>query len=413
MNALASTFLPPLRRPTAAAPAALAPATRTAIDLLQHIEGGSLRLCLPAGQTLHLGQGPERATLQVNDERVFRRVLAEGDIGFGESWIDGDWHSDQLAELLTLLAGNRRQLARAVNGSWLPVLAHRLRHLARANTRAGSKRNILAHYDLGNDFYKLWLDPTMSYSAALFGADPGVTLQQAQRLKYVRLLDLLDLRPGETILEIGCGWGGLAEIAATEYGCRVHGVTLSPAQLEWSRARARRKGFTNLAGFSLTDYRDLQGQYDHIVSIEMFEAVGERFWPSYFSQLGRCLKPGGRAAVQTITIADERFEAYRRGTDFIQRHIFPGGMLPSPKVFERHAASADFQVRDRLAFGGDYARTLAQWQQDFEAAWPEIAAQGFDERFRRLWRFYLAYCEAGFRSGATDVYHYLLEQRRS
>ena len=413
MNALVSTLLPSLRRPSPAAPAVLAPATRTALDLLQQIEGGSLRLCLPGGQSLHLGQGPERATLQVNDERMFRRVLAEGDIGFGESWIDGDWHSDRLAELLTLLAENRGQLARAVHGSWLPVLVHRLRHLARRNTRAGSKRNILAHYDLGNDFYKLWLDPSMSYSAALFGADPGVTLQQAQRLKYVRLLDLLDPRPGDTMLEIGCGWGGLAEIAATEYGCRVHGVTLSPAQLEWSRARARQKGFAALAEFSLTDYRDLQGQYDHIVSIEMFEAVGERFWPNWFAQLGRCLKPGGRAAVQTITIADERFGAYRRGTDFIQRHIFPGGMLPSPQVFERHAAGADLRVRDRLAFGGDYARTLVQWQKNFEAAWPEIEAQGFDARFRRLWRFYLAYCEAGFRSGATDVYHYLLERRRS
>jgi cyclopropane-fatty-acyl-phospholipid synthase len=410
MNTLVSSFLPASLRTADAASTSRLPATRTAIDLLQHIEGGSLRLCLPDDQTIHLGHGPERATLQVNDERVFRRVLAEGDIGFGESWIDGDWHSDQLVELLTLLAENRGQLARALHGSWLPVLLHRLRHLARSNTRAGSKRNILAHYDLGNDFYKRWLDPSMSYSAALFGADPGRTLEQAQRLKYLRLLDMLDPQPGDTILEIGCGWGGLAEIAATEYGCRVHGVTLSPSQLEWSRARAQRKGFADRAEFSLTDYRDIRGRYDHIVSIEMFEAVGERFWPSYFEQLRRCLKPGGRAVVQTITIANERFSAYRRGTDFIQRHVFPGGMLPSPAVFERRAASADFQVRERFAFGDDYARTLAHWHRNFDAAWPEIAAQGFDERFRRLWRFYLAYCEAGFRAGATDVYHFLLEK---
>jgi cyclopropane-fatty-acyl-phospholipid synthase len=360
-----------------------------------------------------LGHGAERATLQVNDERVFQRVLAEGDIGFGESWIDGDWHSDQPAELLTLLAENRGQLARAVHGSWLPVLGHRLRHLLRSNTRAGSKRNILAHYDLGNDFYKLWLDPSMSYSAALFGADPQQSLQQAQRQKYMRLLEMLDPKPGDSILEVGCGWGGLAEIAATEFGCKVHGITLSPSQLAWSQARAQQKGFADLADFSLTDYRDIRGRYDHIVSIEMFEAVGERFWPGYFAQLHNCLKPGGRAAIQTITIANERFAAYRRGTDFIQRHIFPGGMLPSPEVFERRAASADFSVLDRHAFGIDYARTLAQWHRDFEGTWPQIAAQGFDERFRRLWRFYLAYCEAGFRAGATDVYHFLLEKPRA
>jgi len=413
MNSLVSASLPAAQRPCAASPGSLAPATRTAIKLLQHIEGGSLRLCLPDGQTLQLGHGPQRATLQVNDERLFRRVLAEGDIGFGESWIDGDWHSDELAELLTLLAENRAQLARAVHGSWLPVLLHRLRHLARSNTHAGSKRNILAHYDLGNDFYQLWLDPSMTYSAGLFGSAPGATLEQAQRQKYLRLLKRLDPKPGATILEVGCGWGGLAEIATIEFGCKVHGVTLSPAQLEWSRARAQRKGFADLAEFSLTDYRDVRGHYDHIVSIEMFEAVGERFWPSYFNQLRRCLNPGGRAVVQTITIANERFGAYRRGTDFIQRHVFPGGMLPSPEVFERRAASAHFQVLDRFAFGMDYACTLAHWHSNFEAAWPEIAAQGFDERFRRLWRFYLAYCEAGFRSGATDVYHYLLESRRS
>ena len=411
MTTMVSNSLP--LRGAAASPATPAAATRIAVKLLQHIEGGSLRLCLPDGQTLRLGQGKERATLQVNDERVFRRVLAEGDIGFGESWIDGDWHSDQLAELLTLLAENRSQLARALHGSWLPLLGHRLRHLLRANTRAGSKRNILAHYDLGNDFYKLWLDPSMSYSAALFADDQELTLEQAQGRKVRRLLDMLDPKPGQRILEIGCGWGGLAEIATTEYGCRVHGLTLSPAQLAWSQARARRHGFDGLAEFSLTDYRDIRGQYDHIVSVEMFEAVGERFWRGYFEQLGNCLKPGGCAAVQTITIANERFSAYRRGTDFIQRHVFPGGMLPSPEVFERRAASADFHVRERFAFGRDYALTLARWQRNFDAAWPEIAAQGFDTRFRRLWRFYLAYCEAGFRAGATDVHQFLLEKPRA
>lgn len=396
--------------PAAVSAATAAPATATVIKLLQHIEGGSVRLCLPNGQSTILGSGPERANLMVTNERVFRRTLAEGDIGFAESWIDGDWHSDELAELLTLLAQNRAQLARAVHGSWLPVLGHRLRHLLRRNTHAGAKRNILAHYDLGNAFYRLWLDESMSYSAALFGENPDLSLADAQRKKYLRVLELLNPKPGDAILEIGCGWGGFAEIATTEFGCIVHGITLSPSQLAWSRERATRECFSATAKFSLLDYRDVKDQYEHIVSIEMFEAVGEQFWPSYFSQLERCLKPGGRAVVQTITIANDRFKAYRRGTDFIQRHIFPGGMLPSPAEFERRVTSTNLQVKAASAFGIDYARTLAQWHQNFEAAWPQISAQGFDERFRRLWRFYLAYCEAGFRSGATDVYHYLLER---
>lgn len=389
----------------------LARATQTAINLLQHIEGGSLRLQLPDGQSMPLGQGPERARLDVKDERVFRRVLSEGDIGFAESWMDGDWHCDDLAELLTLMAENRSQLARAVHGSWLPVLVHRLRHLTRINTRDGSKRNILAHYDLGNDFYKLWLDPSMTYSSAKFSVDEEMTLEQAQHHKYRSLLTMLRPEPGQTILEIGCGWGGFAEVAVKEFGCKVHGVTLSPSQLEWSRARAQRQGFADSAEFSLTDYRDVRGQFDHIVSIEMFEAVGERYWPSYFDRIRSSLKPGGRAVIQTITIANDRFSAYRKGTDFIQRHIFPGGMLPSPEVFERHVRRADLMVRSHSNFGPNYATTLARWHKDFNAAWPEIAAQGFDQCFQRLWQFYLAYCEAGFRSGATDVYHYLLEHQ--
>ncbi len=400
---------PSTRKLSASMP--LARATQTAIKLLQHIEGGSLRLQLPDGQTMTLGQGMERAVLEVNDERVFRRVLAEGDIGFAESWMDGDWQSDQLAELLTLMAENRTQLARAVHGSWLPVLVHRLRHLTRMNTRAGSKRNILAHYDLGNDFYKLWLDPSMTYSSAKFSTGENMSLEQAQRFKYLSLLKMLRPELGQTILEIGCGWGGFAEVAVKEFGCKVHGVTLSPSQLEWSRARAQREGFAGNAEFSLTDYRDIRGQFDHVVSIEMFEAVGERYWPSYFDQIRSCLKPDGRAAIQTITIANDRFSAYRRGTDFIQRYIFPGGMLPSPEVFERHVARADLMVSDKSSFGFDYATTLSHWHKHFEAAWPAISAQGFDQRFQRLWRFYLAYCEAGFRSGATDVCHFLLEHR--
>ena len=390
----------------------LARDTRLVLALLEKLQGGMLEVRLPDGSSRLFGAGEHGVTLQVHDEAMFSQVLARGDIGLAEAYLDGHWDSPDVTGLLTLLTRNRDVLKKAVYGSWRNLIAARVRHWLNNNSRAGSKRNIMAHYDLGNDFYKLWLDPSMSYSSALYRAVDGGDLETAQRAKYRRILRRLHAEPGQSVLEVGCGWGGFAEMAVQE-GLRVTGLTLSPSQLEWSQARAQRRGFADLAEFSLTDYRDLRGQYDHVVSIEMFEAVGERFWPSYFQQLERCLKPGGRAAVQTITIANERFGAYRRGTDFIQRHIFPGGMLPSPEVFERRAASADFSVLDRHAFGMDYARTLAHWQGNFEAAWPEIAAQGFDARFRRLWRFYLAYCEAGFRSGATDVYQFLLEKPRT
>jgi cyclopropane-fatty-acyl-phospholipid synthase len=274
-------------------------------------------------------------------------------------------------------------------------------------------RNIHAHYDLGNDFYRLWLDGSMTYSAGLFEGDHRRSLEQAQAAKYERICRQLALGPAHRVLEIGCGWGGFAEYAARTRGCRVHGVTLSTEQLAFAEKRIDAAGLSLLATFELIDYRDVEGSFDHIVSIEMFEAVGEHYWPDYFRQLHARLKRGGRAIVQTIVIADALFERYRSGTDFIQQYVFPGGMLPSPEVFARQAAGADLSVIDRLAFGGDYALTLAHWHRSFDAAWPEIAAQGFDERFRRLWRFYLAYCEAGFRSGATDVYQFLLEKPRN
>lgn len=402
-----------LRRPATAARRSNLPAsTRTTLDLLQQLKGGRLQVTLPDGSHEIVGHGDLRATLTVHDLRTFARALGEGDIGFAESYLDGDWETDNLPALLTLLADNRDNIAQAIHGRWLPVLRHKVVHWMRANTRRGSRKNILSHYDLGNHFYQLWLDPSMTYSSALFDANAGdadLTLEQAQRAKYLNILTQLDPKPGQTILEVGCGWGGFAEIAALEFGCRVHGITLSPSQLAFAQNRAQVGGWSEMARFELLDYRDLRGTYDHIVSVEMFEAVGESFWPSYFSQLRKCLKAGGRAVVQSITIANERFPAYRRGTDFIQRHIFPGGMLPSPQVFEQRAAKADFQVVDRLSFGFDYARTLAHWHQRFESAWPQIAELGFDHRFRLLWRFYLAYCEAGFNARATDVYQFVLE----
>ena len=378
----------------------LAPETRTVLRLLENLQEGMLELRLPDGAALNFGNGLPGVTLQVNDLALFDRVLARGDIGFAEAYLDGQWDAPDLAGLLTLLAKNRDGLARAIYGNWRGLLAARLRHLFNRNSRAGSRRNIMAHYDLGNDFYRAWLDGTMSYSAALFSTGAG-TLEAAQGAKYRRILDHLQARPGERILEIGCGWGGFAAMA-TQRGLRPTGLTLSPAQLEWARQRVPE------ADLRLQDYRDIRDQYDHIVSIEMFEAVGERWWPTYFGTVARALRPGGRAMIQTITIRDDLFAAYRKGTDFIQQHIFPGGMLPSKGAFRQQAERQGLVVRDEFAFGPDYAHTLALWREAFEARWPRIAALGFDETFRRLWRFYLAYCEAGFRAGSIDVVQFEL-----
>lgn len=381
-----------------------------AIAILKRLQAGSLDLLLPDGQCLHLGTGACVAHMRVHDWRVFDAALGKGDIGLGEAYINGWWDSDNLCSLLTLLANNRVVLQQAVYGQVLRLLGYRLAHLLRANTREGARRNIMAHYDLGNRFYESWLDATMSYSAALFEGDDSRSLEDAQRAKYRRMLDQLAAEPGQIVLEIGCGWGGFAKIAAREYGLRVLGLTLSPAQLEYARRRAAVGGFADRAAFELCDYRDVRGSYDHIVSIEMFEAVGERYWPAYFAQLHDRLKPGGRAVVQVITIDDALFARYRRGTDFIQRYVFPGGMLPAPSVFRKRALACGLRIRDELSFGSDYARTLALWTARFAQMQGVIRAQGFREDFMRLWRFYLAYCEAGFRAGSTDVHQFTLEK---
>ncbi|MBD5802929.1 Cyclopropane-fatty-acyl-phospholipid synthase [Azoarcus sp. Aa7] len=406
MNPLENTLAKPVAWSASSAPRA----TRLALGLLESLEGGALALELPGGETLRLGHGPLRAYWRVRDHETFAAALARGDIGLGETYLAGLWDTDNLTALLTLLAENRTRLARAVYGRLLPLVGYRLWNALRANTRSGARRNIEAHYDLGNDFYALWLDPTMSYSAALFG-DAAESLEAAQRRKYRRILERLGAQPGQTILEVGCGWGGFAEIAAKEFGCLVFGITLSPAQLAHARARAEREGFADRASFALCDYRDVLGEYDHVVSIEMIEAVGERFWPTYFATLSRRLRRGGRCVVQAITIDEALFPRYRRGTDFIQRYIFPGGMLPTPAIVRRQAETAGLALVGDFAFGRDYARTLERWRVQFDEKRAEVAAQGFDARFMRLWRFYLAYCEAGFLAGDIDVHHFELAHR--
>ncbi|ACV37203.1 cyclopropane-fatty-acyl-phospholipid synthase family protein [Accumulibacter sp.] len=411
MNAMESTLSSSLALPGTRARTPRS--ARVVLALLERMEHGTLELRLPDGSQHRFGeaghapghaQGHAHATLDVGAWSMFDSVVERGDVGFAEAWIAGDWHSPDLTALLTLLANNRESLAQAVYGQWWGLLSARLRHWFNANTRAGSRRNIMAHYDLGNDFYRQWLDPTMSYSSALYSSDAPRSMAAAQLAKYRRILSRLDSRPGQRVLEIGCGWGGFAETAAREAGLEVVGLTLSPAQLEFARERMQIAGLERQVTLELRDYRELAGEpFDHIVSIEMFEAVGERWWPTYFATLQRLLAPGGRAVVQSITIRDDLFARYRRGTDFVQQHVFPGGMLPSPSVFRRQAARAGLVVGDAFAFGRDYARTLAEWSANFEQRWPTIETQGFDERFRRLWCFYLAYCQAGFNSGCTDV----------
>ena len=382
----------------------LARDTRLVFQLLEKLQDGMLEIRLPDGSSRLFGNGEHGVTLNVSNEAMFSAVLAKGDIGLAEAYLDGHWEASDITGLLTLLAKNRDVLKKAVYGSWRNLLAARVRHWLNGNSRAGSKRNIMAHYDLGNDFYKLWLDPSMSYSSALYRAVDDGDLESAQRAKYRRILRRLKAEPAESVLEIGCGWGGFAELAVEE-GLKVTGLTLSPAQLAWAQKRVPS------ADLRLQDYRDTKEQFDHIVSIEMFEAVGERWWPTYFKTIAKSLKPGGRAVVQSITIRDDLFAEYRKGTDFIQQYVFPGGMLPSRSAFRAAAAKQGLTVHGEYAFGEDYARTLAEWRVAFEAKWPEIAALGFDENFRRLWRMYLCYCEAGFLAGNVDVVHFELSHR--
>jgi cyclopropane-fatty-acyl-phospholipid synthase len=389
-------------RGAAAAPPA---AARLLFRLLDGLRSGSLEVVDPEGRRCAFpGRMPgPHASLVLHDWNVCSDILRRGDIGFAESYIDGRWESGDLSALLTLAALNQQAIERALHGSWWAMLALRLRHLLNANTRNGSRRNIHAHYDLGNDFYSLWLDPTMTYSAALFGGNAAVSLEAAQLTKYERILERLDVQPGDRVLEIGCGWGGFAEHAAAARGCRVTGITLSQAQLEYARQRMLSRGLDHLVEVKLCDYRDVGGAFDHVVSIEMFEAVGEKYWPLFFRTLRERLRPGRRALVQTITIADAKFERYRSGTDFIQQFIFPGGMLPSPSVFARKAGEAGLAIGRSFAFGLDYAETLRRWHENFISTAAQAEALGFDERFMRIWRFYLSYCEAGFVSGNTDV----------
>lgn len=402
---------------TTAAPATtvIPPAARRVVALLERLSCGTLELQWPNGSRQTFGTGLPHASLHVRDWSVFLRVLRSGDIGLAETFIEQSWDTPDLPGLLRLLVANRAVLSDAVYGTWWGGMLYRLRHALNRNSRRGSARNIHAHYDLGNEFYALWLDPTMNYSSAWFDRDFSRSLEQAQRAKMQRALMEAGTAPGKRVLELGCGWGSLARMAAEDFSADVTGITLSREQLDWARQQLSRAGLEHSTHLELRDYRELatpssRETFDAVVSIEMFEAVGREYWPAYFTTLSRCLKPGGYACVQSITIRDDLFERYVKSTDFIQQYIFPGGLLPSVAVFEAQARRYGFTVERRLAFGTDYAETLRRWRQAFNEQAPAIRALGFDTRFMRLWDFYLAYCEAGFACGNTDVVQFTLRR---
>jgi cyclopropane-fatty-acyl-phospholipid synthase len=385
--------------------------TKALLYLLERASVGRIEVTLPGGDR-HTFEGPEpgpAAVVELRDEVVARRLLVGGDVAFAEAYMAGDWESPDPAAVVEYAARNAEAIDRHLGETVWGGLLRRALHVLRTNTRIGSKRNIAYHYDLGNEFYRLWLDPTMTYSSALFEREDA-SLEEAQRAKYRRLAGMLDLADGQSVLEIGCGWGGFAVTAAGERGCRVTGLTLSERQRAYAMRRAEEAGLADRIDIRLEDYRDTQGRFDRIASIEMFEAVGERYWPVFFERVRDRLTQGGLAAMQVITIAEDRFEAYRRRPDFIQRYIFPGGMLPTLTHLKSLAASAGLDWRDDHGFGPHYARTLRLWHQRFADAWPEVRRLGFDERFKRMWQYYLAYCEGGFRAGSIDVKQILIRR---
>ena len=402
-----SSTLNPLPRADSAPAAA-----RAVFQLMKGLKHGTLNIQLPDGGTLAFGsaEGTElRAAIRLRNWNPCAAALRSGDIGFAESFIAGDWTTPDLTALLTLFIANRDEVEGVIYGSWWGSLLYRAKHLFNRNSRRGSAKNIHAHYDLGNEFYRLWLDPTMNYSSAWFEGDRGGDLVQGQWAKMRRALAECGVQPGDRVLEIGCGWGALAESAARDFGATVTGVTLSREQLAWGQQRL---ADAQLPGeLRYQDYRDIaDGPFDAIASIEMFEAVGREYWPSFFETLRTQLKPGGKACIQSITIRDDLFDRYVKSTDFIQQYIFPGGLLPSPSAFREAAAKAGLKVVNELDFGLDYAETLKRWRASFLAADGPVRRLGFDTRFMGIWEFYLGYCEAAFATRNTSVMQFTLQR---
>ena len=377
---------------------------RLALGVGSELRRGTLDVTLPDGRTVRLGgigAGPA-AAMKVYHFSFASRLLRSGDIGIAEAYLRREWDTPDLTQFLYLFCVNQEWMQTVLTGKPVIRTIQTLRHWFNRNTKRQARRNIYAHYDIGNAFYSAWLDPSMTYSSALF-EDGTTDLTAAQTNKYRRLAEAINLQPGQRLLEIGCGWGGFAEFAARTFGAKVVGLTISKEQRDFARERIHKAGLAEKVEIKLQDYRDERDQYDRIASIEMIEAVGERFWPKYFSQVRDRLLPGGLAGIQAITIQDNLFQTYRRDVDFIQRYVFPGGMLPSPQILKSLGEKFGVPVIRERIFGQDYAKTLATWRNNFRAAWPNLMPLGFDDRFRRLWEYYLAYCEAGFLSGNIDV----------
>jgi cyclopropane-fatty-acyl-phospholipid synthase len=398
----ASTNIGPIQFDAAENPSI---AGRILSALAGKITHGTLLLTLPNGQQRRFegtAPGPS-ADLVVRNNRFLRRLIIGGSLGFAEAYIAGDCDTSDLGGFLALVLRNHEALGDDLKGNTFARTATRLFHLLHPNTKNGARRNIAHHYDLGNDFYGRWLDDGLTYSCALFGGGAS-TLEAAQEAKYRRIAEIADIRPEHHVLEIGCGWGGMAEYIAGAIGARVTAITISQAQYEYARRRIHDMGLADRVEVRIQDYREVADTFDRVVSIEMLEAVGERYWPTYFGAISRCLKPGGRAGLQGITIDCAAYSKYRRQTDFIQRYIFPGGMLPSVPALRQATGTAGLRWLHDETHGEDYARTLALWRDRFSTSWSNDPELGFDERFYRMWHYYLAYCEVGFTAGRIDLY---------
>lgn len=371
---------------------------------VRKLRNGRIDFILPDGRTFRAeGENPGPVGIcEIHDEDVFARLIREGDLGFCDAYLEGGWSTPDLQALMDAVHEDNEEVYDGFTGLALLRAYEKMRFWMQSNSKRQAKKNISYHYDLGNEFYALWLDDTMTYSSALFETGQEST-EAAQRAKYAALADKIGAKPGDHLLEIGCGWGGFAEYVAKERGCRVTGLTISQEQHDYAVARMERQGLSDLVEIRLQDYRDVRGQFDGIASIEMFEAVGEKYWPTFFSTVRDRLKPGASAAMQIITVQDARWKVYKRSVDFIQKYIFPGGMLPCPSVLRDQVERAGLTFAGSHEFGESYSQTLRRWHETFNDRWDEVSAQGFDDRFRRMWNFYLTSCASSFHSGNTDV----------
>jgi len=380
-------------------------------DLVGKLNSGRVDFILPDGRRFRAeGSKPGPvAEVTINNPDVFARLVREGDLGFCDAYLDGWWTTPDLQAFMDFIHADNDDMYDGFPGMALVRAWEKARFWFQSNTKRQALKNISYHYDLGNDFYSLWLDDTMTYSSALFNTSQE-SLEKAQIAKYASMVDQMGVKPGDHVLEIGCGWGGFAEYAAKERGLKVTGLTISKEQLEYAQKRIKSKGLSDKVNFKLQDYRDETGVYDGVASIEMFEAVGEKYWPVYFDKIKQCLKPGKQATLQIITIQDARWDVYRKSVDFIQKYIFPGGMLPSPSVLRQEIHRAGLSVQHSIEFGKSYSQTLRRWFEVFNNKWDNISAMGFDDRFRRMWNFYLTSCAATFESGNCDVTQITLQK---